>query len=192
MYPLILRLFVKRFCFLTIIPLIGLTLLSTIPKVSAQLPPEFGQELLLPEPKQKETTPPAFTIDTHISNTYNDHIEFGLSVDPYISSLAGQENPQLQGLINQFGINLRGELPIVDRKLHLKLQYTPQYENYTGAEGKLNEFDAASNFLLTELRYRPFTNLPEIAVSQQLQRLSRSLSVYNTMNIKAAFVLDDC
>ena len=179
MYPLILRLSVKRFCYLTLIHLFGLTFLSTIPKVSAQLPPEFGQELLLPEPKQKETDPTTFTIDTHISNTYNDHIEFGLSVDPYISSLAGQENPQLQGLINQFGISLRGELPIIDKKLHLKLQYTPQYENYTGAEGKLNEFDAASNFLLTELRYRPFTNLPEMAISQQLQRLSRSLSVYN-------------
>ena len=179
MYPLILPLSVKRFCSLMLIQLLSLTLLFTIQEVSAQLPPEFGQELLLPEPKQKDTVPPTFTIDTHISNTYNDHIEFGLSVDPYISSLAGQENPQLQGLINQFGINLRGELPIIDKKLHLKLQYAPQYENYSGADGKLNEFDASSNFLLTELRYRPFTNLPEIAVSQQLQRLSRSLNVYN-------------
>lgn len=179
MYPLILPLSVKRFCYLILIQLLGLTLLLTIQEVSAQLPPEFGQELLLPEPKQKDSVPPTFTIDTHLSNTYNDHIEFGLSVDPYISSLAGQENPQLQGLINQFGINLRGELPIIDKKLHLKLQYAPQYENYTGAEGKLNEFDASSNFLLTELRYRPFANLPEMAISQQLQRLSRSLNVYN-------------
>ena len=166
-------------CYLTLIQLIGFLLLFTIQGVSAQLPPEFAQELLLPEPKQKETDPNTFTVDTHISNIYNDHIEFGLSVDPYISSLAGQENPQLQGLINQFGINLRGELPIIDNKLRLKLQYLPHYENYTGAERKLNEFDASSNFVLTELRYRPFTNFPELAISQQLRRLSRSLNVYN-------------
>lgn len=169
----------KWIILLTFLQLIGLSLLFCIPCVFAQLPPEFGQELLLPEPKQPETQPATFKYDFHLSTTYNDHIEFGLSVDPYISSLAGQEDPQLKGLINRYGLNLRGELPVSGNKLRLRLQYAPQYENYIGVEGNLNEFDASTNFVLTEINYRPFTKLPEIAFSQQVRRLSRSLGVYN-------------
>lgn len=172
---------------LTLLQLIGLSLLFCIPGVFAQLPPEFGQELLLPEPKQPEPDPATFKYDSHLSNTYNDHIEFGLSVDPYISSLAGQEDPQLKGIINRFGVNLRGELPISGKKLRLRFQYAPQYENYTGAEGKLNEFDATTNFVLTEFSYQPITRLPEIAFSQQVRRLSRSLGVYNNNEFQTGF-----
>ena len=177
----------KWILLLTLIQLTGLSLLFNVPHVLAQFPPEFGQELLLPEPKQTETEPATFTFDSHLSNTYNDHIEFGLSVDPYISSLAGQENPQLRGLINRFGVNLQGELPLMGKTLRLRWQYAPQYENYTGAEGKLNEFDASTNFLLTEVGYRPFTDLPEIALFQQLNRISRSLSVYNNNEYQTGF-----
>ena len=171
----------------TLIQITGLSLLLCIPGAFAQLPPEFGQELLLPETKQPETYPATFKYDSYLSNTYNDHIEFGLSVDPYISSLAGQEDPQLRGLINRFGVNLRGELPVSDHKLRLRFQYSPQYENYTGAEGKLNEFDASTNFVLTEINYRPFADLPEIAFSQQVRRLSRSLDVYNNNEYQSGF-----
>ncbi|MDE0481382.1 MAG: hypothetical protein OXI67_02265 [Candidatus Poribacteria bacterium] len=144
----------------------------------AQFQSEFGQELLL-EPEPPKTDPAKLIIDAHISNTFNNHIELGLSVDPYTSSLAGQESPQLEGIINRLGVNLRGELPIVGDKLRLKLQYAPQLENYNGKEGKLNEFDAFTDVSSTELSFRPVSDLPEFIASHQFQRLTRTLNVYN-------------
>ena len=130
-----------------------------VSSVRAQFQPELGQSLLEKKPETSEADPAKLTLNAHFSNTFNNHIELGLSVDPYTSSLAGQEDPQLSGMINRFGVNLGGDLPIAD-KLRVKLQYTPQVENYTGAEGKLNEFDAFSNILSTELSFRPVTSLP--------------------------------
>ena len=152
----------------------------------AQLQTELGRSLLEKKPETSEVDPAELTLNAYFSNTFNNHIELGLSVDPYTSSLAGEEDPQLAGLINRFGVNLGGDLPIAD-KLRVKLQYTPQVENYTGAEGKLNEFDAFSNILSTELSFKPVTNLPPLVASYQLQRLVRTLDVYN--NIEQQFSL---
>ena len=146
----------------------------------AQLQTELGRSLLEKEPETSEVDSAKLIFNAHLSNTFNNHIELGLSVDPYTSSLAGEEDPQLAGLINRFGVNLGGDLPIAD-KLRVKLQYTPQVENYTGAEGKLNEFDAFSNMLSTELSFKPVTSLPPFVASYQLQRFVRTLNVYNNI-----------
>lgn len=162
----------------------GLCLLTFIhlgaSSVCAQLQTELGRSLLEKEPEKPETESAELTLNAHLSNTFNNHIELGLSVDPYTSSLAGEEDPQLAGLINRFGVNLGGALPIAD-KFRVKLQYTPQVENYTGAEGKLDEFDAFSNVLSTELSFKPVTSLPPLIASYQLQRLVRTLDVYNNI-----------
>lgn len=149
-----------------------------VSSVQAQFQSEFGQSLLERKPETPETDPAELTIDSHFSNTFNNHIEFGLSVDPYTSGLAGEEDSQLEGMISRFGVNLLGDLPITD-KLRLKLQYAPQVENYTGADGKLNEFDAFSDVFSTELRFQPVANLPPLVTSHQLQRFVRSSNVYN-------------
>ena len=147
-----------------------------VSSVDAQFRSEFGQSLL--ERKPETSDPAEFTIDSHFSNTFNNHIELGLSVDPYTSGLAGEEDPQLEGMINRFGVNMLGDLPVTD-KLRLKLQYAPQLENYTGADGKLNEFDAFSDVFLTELSFQPVANLPSLVTSHQLQRFVRTSNVYN-------------
>lgn len=147
--------------------------------VFAQLPDDFGSELLQLEPIASETDPAKLTIDARLSNTYNNHIELGLSVDPYTSSLAGQESPQLQGNINRFGLDIIGALPVAGDNLRLKLQYSPQYENYSGESGKLNEFDSFTDVSSSELSYRPFSGLPELVASHNFQRLTRTLEVYN-------------
>lgn len=152
----------------------------------AQLQTEFGQSLLEKEPEKPETESAELIFDAHFSNTFNNHIELGLSVDPYTSGLAGEDDPQLIGLINRIGVNLGGDLPVLD-KLRLKLQYTPQVENYTGAEGKLDEFDALSNIFSTELSFQPTTNLPPLVASYQLQRLVRTSDVYNNMEQQFGF-----
>ena len=169
---------------------LGLCLLTFIhlgvSSLCAQLQTELGQSLLEKGPEKPETESAELTVSAHLSNTFNNHIELGLSVDPYTSSLAGEEDPQLSGLINRFGVNLGGDLPITD-KLRVQLQYAPQVENYTGAEGKLNEFDAFSNVLSTELSFKPVTSLPPLVASYQLQRFVRTLDVYN--NIEQRFGL---
>ena len=168
-----------RIFLIVLTQVVGSAFLPNIQIASAQLQTEFGQSLLEKEPEEtSETDPAELTISSHFSNTYNNHIEFGLSVDPYTSSLAGEDDPQLVGIINRFGVDLNGDLPVAD-KLRLKLQYAPQVENYTGAEGKLNEFDAISDIFLTELSFRPVASLPPFVASHRLQRFVRTSDVYN-------------
>ncbi len=157
---------------------VGAVFLSTTRSAFAQFQPGFGQSLLKKEPEPSDTYPAELTISSHFSNTFNNHIELGLSVDPYTSSLAGAEDPQLVGIINRFGVDLNGDFPVTD-KLRLRLQYIPQAENYTGAEGKLDEFDAFSDVLLTELSFRPLENLSPFVASHRLQRFVRTSDVYN-------------
>ena len=165
-------------CLIISTQFIGSILSSDTQSAFAQLQGEFGQSLLERKPETPETDPAKLTIDAYFSNTFNNHIEFGLSVDPYTSGLAGEEDSQLEGMINRFGVNLLGDLPVTD-KLRLKLQYAPQVENYTGADGKLNEFDAFSDVFLTELSFQPIANLPPLVTSHQLQRFVRTSNVYN-------------
>ena len=165
-------------CLIISTQLVSSVLLSEMQSAFAQLQGEFGQSLLERESETSENDPAELTINSHFSNTFNNHIELGLSVDPYTSGLAGQEDPQLEGMINRFGIDLLGDLPVSD-KLRLKLQYAPQVENYTGADGKLNEFDAFSDIFLTEFSFQPVANLPPLVTSHQLQRFVRTSNVYN-------------
>ena len=168
-------------CLIILTQLTSSHLLSDTQSAFAQLQSEFGQSLLERKPETSESDPAELTISPHFSNTFNNHIELGLSVDPYTSGLAGQEDSQLEGMINRFGVNLLGDLPVTD-KLRLKLQYAPQVENYTGADGKLNEFDAFSDVVLTELSFQPVANLPPLVTSHQLQRFVRTSNVYNNID----------
>ena len=154
--------------------------------MSAQLRREYGQELF-----QQETEAPAafesdLTIDYEVSNVFNNHVEFGLSIDPNTSSLARREDPQLKGVINRAGVNLQGTLPI-GRRFGLKLQYYPQLENYIGENGKLNEFDAFTDLFLTELSFRPTAQLPILSVSHQLQRLDRRDDAFDNLQRQISF-----
>ena len=146
----------------------------SVSSVYAQFQPEFGQDLLEKKSETSETESAELALNAHFSNTFNNHIELGLSVDPYTSSLAGEEDPQLAGMINRFGVDLSGDLPVTD-ELRVKLQYVPQVENYTGADGKLNEFDAFSDILSTELSFQPISSLPPLVASHRFQRFVRTL-----------------
>ncbi len=164
---------------------IGLLLLAAS-IASAQLQLEYGRELF-----QQETEAPAafesdLTIDYEVSNVFNNHVEFGLSIDPNTSSLAGREDPQLTGLINLAGVNIQGTLPL-GKRFGLKLQYYPQLENYTGEDGQLNEFDAFADLFATELSFRPTAELPTLSVSHQLQRLNRRDDAFDNLQRQISF-----
>ena len=153
---------------------------------AAQIRREYGQEFL-----QQETEPPAafesdLTIDYQVSNVFNNHVEFGLSIDPNTSSLAGREDPQLTGLINHAGFNLQGTLPL-GKRFGVKLQYYPQLENYIGEDGQLNEFDAFTDLFSTELSFRPTPQLPTLSVLHQLQRLDRRDDAFDGIQRQISF-----
>ena len=154
--------------------------------VSAQLRQGYGQELL-----QQETEAPAafesdLTIDYQVSNVFNNHVEFGLSIDPNTSSLAGREDPQLKGIVNLAGVNLQGTLPL-GKRFGLTLQYYPQLENYIGENGQLDEFDAFTDLFLTELSFRPTPRLPILSVVHQLQRLDRKDDAFDSLQRQISF-----
>ena len=152
----------------------------------AQLQREYGQELF----QQGTEAPAAFesdlTIDYEVSNVFNNHVEFGLSIDPNTSSLASREDPQLRGVINRAGVNLQGTLPL-GKRFGLTLQYYPQLENYIGENGKLNEFDAFTDLFLTELSFRPTAQLPILSVSHQLRRLDRRDDAFDNLQRRIGF-----
>ena len=153
---------------------------------SAQLRREYGQELF-----QQETEAPAafesdLTIGYEVSNVFNNHVEFGLSIDPNTSSLARREDPQLQGIINRAGVNLQGTLPL-GKHFGLTLQYYPQLENYIGENGNLNDFDAFTDLFLTELSFRPTAQLPTLSISHQLQRLDRRDDAFDNFQRQISF-----
>ena len=147
---------------------------------TAQLQTDFGKQLIQQKTKSSNATEPELLIDYQVSNVFNDHIEFGLSIDPNTSSLAGREDPQLAGLINRAGVNLQGTLPLGDR-FGVTLQYTPNFENYIGENGQLNEFDAMTDLFLTEVSFQPTPDLPSLVLSHQLQRLDRQDDAYDNL-----------
>ena len=161
-------------------------LLAEASLASAQLQREYGQELF-----QQETEAPAafesdLTIDYEVSNVFNNHVEFGLSIDPNTSSLARREDPQLRGVINRAGVNLQGTLPL-GKRFGLTLQYYPQLEHYIGENGKLNDFDAFTDLFLTELSFRPTAHLPILSVSHQLRRLDRRDDAFDNLQRQIGF-----
>ena len=153
---------------------------------SAQLQLEYGQELF-----QQETEAPAafesdLSIDYELSNVFNNHVEFGLSIDPNTSSLARREDPQLIGVINRAGVNVQGTLPL-GKRFGVTLQYYPQFEKYSGESGKLNDFDAFTDLFLTELSFRPTAQLPILSVSHQLRRLDRRDDAFDNLQRQIGF-----
>ncbi|MDE0300121.1 MAG: hypothetical protein OXN17_15915 [Candidatus Poribacteria bacterium] len=153
---------------------------SNIPIGESQLQTDFGKQLIQQKAEPSNTIEPELLIDYQFSNVFNDHIEFGLSIDPNTSSLAGREDPQLSGLINRAGVNLQGTLPLGDR-FGVKLQYTPQFENYIGENGQLNEFDAMTDIIVTEVSFQATPDLPALLLSHQLQRLNREDDAYDSI-----------
>ena len=161
-------------------------LLISVSIASAQLQSEFGQELLQKRLEESKAVERDLTIDYLVSNVFNDHVEFGLSIDPNTSSLAGRDDPQLLGVINRGSINFQGTLPL-GRRFWLKLQSNPQLENYIGEDGKLNEFDGFVAPFLTELNFQPTSKLPPLTTSYQLQRLSRKDSTFDSLQHQIGF-----
>ena len=161
-------------------------LLTQASLAPAQLQREYGQELFQQDTEAPAAFEPDLTIDYQLSNIYNNHVEFGLSIDPNTSSLARREDPQLKGVINTAGVNLQGTLPL-GKRFGLTLQYHPQLENYIGEGGKLNDFDAFTDIFLTELSFRPTDQFPTLSLSHQLQRLDRSDDAFDNLQRQIGF-----
>ncbi|MEC8894237.1 MAG: hypothetical protein VX901_13015, partial [Candidatus Poribacteria bacterium] len=120
------------------------------------------------------------------NSTYDNHIEFGLSIDPNTSSLSGRRVPQIQSLINQARIGLQGTFPI-SQLLGVKTQLKTQLEDYIGRDDKLDNFNGFNNTFSTEFILRLSDQLPRLRFQQQIQRLDREDDAYDYVENQIGF-----
>ena len=99
--------------------------------------------LLQPNIKVKQ---PNIKVKFQTDSTYDNHVEFGLSIDPNTSSLSGRRNSQIRSFVNQARIHLQGTFPI-SQLLGVKTQLKTQLEDYIGRDDKLDNFNGFNNTL---------------------------------------------
>ncbi len=113
---------------------------------------------------------------------WNNHIEFGISVDPETvteSSSTGQL------------IGLRSSLsaPIEYRRgggrFQWRAAFAPSLDNYEGEDGFLNQFDARFFPLDASVEFRPRDSLPALRWRASAHRQERSNDLYNNWDASA-------
>ena len=110
-------------------------------------------------------------------STYDNHIELGLSIDPYTSNLSGRRNPQIRSLVNQARIHLQGTFP-VSQFFGVKKQFKKQLEDYIGRDDKLDNFNGFDNIFSTEFLLGLSNQLPHLRFQHQVLRLDRGDGAY--------------
>ena len=118
---------------------------------------------------------------------YDDHIEFGLSVDPDTSPLAGRQDSQLSGLLNQLQSEakwvyrpvkvLKSELNLSGQRYHYlePKQSSPDQKMKAG----LTAFNGYAYQLSGRLDYQFSNRLPSLRLGYQLQRQNRVDAAYD-------------
>ncbi len=119
-------------------------------------------------------------------STYDNHIELGLSIDPYTSNLSGRRNPQIRSLVNQARIHLQGSFP-VSQFFGIKTQFKTQLEDYIGRDDKLDNFNGFNNIFSTEFLLRLSNQLPHLRFQHQIQRLDREDDIYDYVENQIGF-----
>ena len=139
--------------------------------------------LLQPNIKVKQ---PNIKVKFQTDSTYDNHVEFGLSIDPNTSSLSGRRNSQIRSFVNQARIHLQGTFPI-SQLLGVKTQLKTQLEDYIGRDDKLDNFNGFNNTFSTEFILRLSDQLPRLRFQQQIQRLDREDDAYDYVENQIGF-----
>jgi hypothetical protein len=164
--------FLFFFLFLSF-PFTSLAQLSSFP-----LPQSLQQNIKVKQPNIK--------VKFQTDSTYDNHIEFGLSIDPNTSSLSGRRNSQIRSFVNQARIHLQGTFPI-SQLLGVKTQLKTQLEDYIGRDDKLDNFNGFNNTFSTEFILRLSDQLPRLRFQQQIQRLDREDDAYDYVENQIGF-----
>jgi hypothetical protein len=106
---------------------------------------------------------------------FNNHIEFGISVDP--STVSGDTASQLKG--SRSGLSARVETDGETGCLAYRLTFAPAVENYTGEDGFLDQFDGVRLPLAVSVAYRSTGRLPELRLRARATRLTRDAGIYD-------------
>ena len=121
------------------------------------------------------------------SLSYDDHIEFGLSVDPDTSPLAGRQDFQLSGFLNQLQSEakwvyqpvkvLKSELNLSGQRYHyLEIEQSSSDQKN---EAGLTAFNGYAYQLSGRTNYQFSNRLPSLRLGYQLQRQNRVDAAYN-------------
>lgn len=106
---------------------------------------------------------------------FNNHIEFGISVDP--STVSADTSSQLKGSRTALTglVETQGE----SGRLTYRLTFAPAVENYTGEDGFLDQFDGARIPLAASVAYRADGRLPEVRLRVGASRMTRDADIYD-------------
>lgn len=107
---------------------------------------------------------------------FNNHIEFGISVDP--STVSGDTSSQLKG--SRSGLSGLVETEGQTERLSYRLTFAPAVENYTGEEGFLDQFDGVRLPFVASVARRATGQLPELRLRLRATRLTRDASIYDS------------
>lgn len=113
---------------------------------------------------------------------WNNHIEFGISVDPETVTESSSTG-QLIGLRSSLSAPLeyRGE----SGPVQYRAAFAPSLDNYAGEDGFLNQFDARLFPFDASVEYRPRDSLPALRWRASAQRQERSNELYDNWNASA-------
>ncbi|MAF11436.1 hypothetical protein CMK11_13380 [Candidatus Poribacteria bacterium] len=107
---------------------------------------------------------------------FNNHIEFGISVDPSTVS-ASRTSPQLRG--SRSTLEALVEATHDSPRVAYRLALAPSVENYSGEGGFLDQFDGTRLPLAASLTYRPWQAGPGLRLRAQATRLTREAAIYD-------------
>lgn len=128
---------------------------------------------------------PTFDAQFDVGTRLNDHIEFGIAIDPN-SSLGGREESQLSGLITTSNLKLQGELPLL-KGLHLQGSYAPGLERFSGEDGKLTQFDAYKQEVMGGV------SIQRLSFSGRFLNVNRTAELYDyreaSLDVKLAQII---
>ena len=107
---------------------------------------------------------------------FNDHIEFGISVDPSTVSTS-RTSPQLRGSLRT--LTAAVEADEVAGAFEIAAGLAPSIQDYAGEDGFLDQFDGMRVPLTSRVTYRHSSDWPVVRLDTRLTRTTRDAAIYD-------------
>ena len=117
---------------------------------------------------------------------WDNHIEFGISVDPETVS-ESRPAAQIKGL--RFNLNAPLEAQLQNGRLSARFAFSPALDRYAGDDDLLNQFNARLFPLSAALTYQPTDRLPPLQLRAETLRTERANDDYNNWEHSAEWSL---
>jgi hypothetical protein len=123
-----------------------------------------------------QTAGPGVRVSVTPAVEFNDHIEFGISVDPSTVSTS-RTSPQLRGSLRTLTAAIEADRGMGDFQVSGSL--APAVQDYTGEEGFLDQFDGFRVPVVSRVVYRPSEAWPLLRLDARATRATRDAAIYD-------------